>query len=79
MPQQVLWGLTRGWNPVRKGEPLFADKDMRQTRNLRRFPFILDPPIREAAYWLGLATRSRSVLTVSALTAEAALPQALRM
>ena len=29
-------------NPVRQGEPLFADKDMRQTWNLRRFPFILD-------------------------------------
>jgi hypothetical protein len=38
MPQQVLWGLTRGWNPVRQGEPLFADKDMRQHENLRRFP-----------------------------------------
>jgi hypothetical protein len=36
MPQQVLWGLTRGWNPVRKGEPLFADKDMRQRKNPRR-------------------------------------------
>jgi hypothetical protein len=30
------------WNPVRQGEPLFADKDMRQMWNLRRFPFILD-------------------------------------
>ena len=40
MPQQVPWGLTRGWNPVRQGEPLFADKDMRQLWNLRRFPFI---------------------------------------
>jgi hypothetical protein len=25
-------------NPVRQGEPLFADKDMRQLWNLRRFP-----------------------------------------
>ena len=33
-------GLTRGRNPVRQGEPLFADKDMRQYWNLRRFPFI---------------------------------------
>jgi hypothetical protein len=24
------------WNPVRQGEPLFADKDMRQLWNLRR-------------------------------------------
>jgi len=24
------------WKPVRKGEPLFADKDMRQLWNLRR-------------------------------------------
>jgi hypothetical protein len=30
------------WNPVRQGEPLFADKDMRQTWNLRRLLFILD-------------------------------------
>jgi hypothetical protein len=30
------------WNPVRQGEPLFADKDMRQHGNLRRFPFIWD-------------------------------------
>jgi hypothetical protein len=28
------------WNPVRNGEPLFADKDMRQLWRLRRFPFI---------------------------------------
>jgi hypothetical protein len=34
-------GLTRGWNPVRQGEPLFADKDMRQHKNLLHFPFIL--------------------------------------
>jgi hypothetical protein len=33
-------GLTRGWHPVRQGEPLFADKDVRQLWNLRRFPFI---------------------------------------
>jgi hypothetical protein len=37
-------GLTRGWNPVRQGEPLFADKDMRQLWNLRRFPFIWGSP-----------------------------------
>jgi hypothetical protein len=30
------------WNPVRQGEPLFADKDMRQHKNLLHFPFILD-------------------------------------
>jgi hypothetical protein len=30
------------WDPVRQGEPLFADKDMRQHKNLRRFPVILD-------------------------------------
>jgi hypothetical protein len=30
------------WNPVRNGEPLFADKDMRQLWNLRRFPSIWD-------------------------------------
>src|SRR5436305_7386861 len=29
-------------NPVRQGEPLFADKDMHPKWNLRRFPFILD-------------------------------------
>jgi hypothetical protein len=29
------------WNPVRQDEPLFADQDLRQTWNLRRFPFIL--------------------------------------
>ena len=28
------------WNPVRQGEPLFADKNMRQPWNLRRFPLI---------------------------------------
>jgi hypothetical protein len=30
------------WNAVRHGEPLFADKDMRQHKNLRRFPLIWD-------------------------------------
>jgi hypothetical protein len=30
------------WIPVRQGEPLFADKDMRQLWKLRRFPFIWD-------------------------------------
>jgi hypothetical protein len=30
------------WKPVRQGEPLFADKDMRQIWNLRRFPCIWD-------------------------------------
>jgi hypothetical protein len=30
------WALTRGWNPVRNGEPLFVDKDMRQRWILRR-------------------------------------------
>jgi hypothetical protein len=34
---------------------------------------------REIACRLGLATRSRSALTVSAVTAEAAFPQLLRM
>jgi hypothetical protein len=34
--------LIRGWNPVRNGEPLFADKDMRKQWNLRRFPFSWD-------------------------------------
>jgi hypothetical protein len=29
-------------DPVRNGEPLFADKDMRQYWNLQRFPFIWD-------------------------------------
>jgi hypothetical protein len=29
-------------DPVRQGEPLFADKDMRQNKNLRRFPVISD-------------------------------------
>jgi hypothetical protein len=36
MYRQVLWGMTGGWDPVRQGEPLFADKDMRQHDNLRR-------------------------------------------
>jgi hypothetical protein len=31
-----------GRTVVRQGEPLFADKDMRQHENLRRFPFISD-------------------------------------
>jgi hypothetical protein len=35
-------GLTRGWDPVRQGEPLFADKDVRQQENLQRILFILD-------------------------------------
>jgi hypothetical protein len=30
------------WNPVRQGEPLFADKGYAQNVNLRRFPFIWD-------------------------------------
>jgi hypothetical protein len=45
MPQQILWGLTRGWDPVRQGEPLFADKDMREHENLRRFPVIWDQSV----------------------------------
>jgi hypothetical protein len=42
--QQVLWGLPRGWHPVRRrtvvrqGEPSFAAKDMRQLWNRRRAP-----------------------------------------
>jgi hypothetical protein len=32
-------------DPVRQGEPLFAEKDMRQQENLRRFPIILDHPV----------------------------------
>jgi hypothetical protein len=34
--------LIRGWDPVRQGEPLFTDKEMRQYDNLRRFPVILN-------------------------------------
>ena len=43
------WGLVASSSacpgevgPVRQGEPLFADKDMRQHENLQRFPVMLD-------------------------------------
>jgi hypothetical protein len=38
----MLTHVPAKWHPVRQGEPLFADKDMRQPWNLRRFPFIWD-------------------------------------
>jgi hypothetical protein len=37
-PNRFL-GLDPRVDPVRQGEPLFADQDMRQFWNLRRFPF----------------------------------------
>jgi hypothetical protein len=42
MNENGLTHVPAKWNPVRQGEPLFADKDMRQQENLRRIPFILD-------------------------------------
>jgi hypothetical protein len=41
-PAAILKHVPAKWNPVRQGEPLFADKDMRQLGNLRRFPLIWD-------------------------------------
>jgi hypothetical protein len=38
--QSMPSGLTRGWNPVRQGEPLFADKHMRRLNNPRCFPAV---------------------------------------
>jgi hypothetical protein len=35
-------GLDPRVDPVRQGEPLFADEDTRQHKNLRRFLFIRD-------------------------------------
>jgi hypothetical protein len=51
-------GLTRGWNPVRRGEPLFADKDMRQHQNL--LPGLLH------MRWLGNAA-TRALMNVATL------------
>src|SRR4051794_12534546 len=48
-------GLTRGWNPVRQGERLFADKDTCHLWDLRRFPFMW---ITEWSYMKGNAVAS---------------------
>ena len=40
VPAKHALGLDPRVDPVRQGEPLFADKDMRQNKNLRRFPVI---------------------------------------
>jgi hypothetical protein len=69
-------GLTRGWHPVRQGEPLFADKDMRQDENQRRFPIILvNLPLHPSGRLLGKLPGSCLVADADSISA----PDGLRI